>query len=223
MPPGIPRVKAWKNSLVKEFANLDCKGPREYGLRPVKLISQTVYSMGCVGCCHLHEDSSHESVKFRSALDKTVGGLLPSSVKDQLSLIARRFCDTVDEKSIEGAQNMLLDSLNCIVLASGSDDEPNQSDTNSRRNTSNSMASSDKSVLRSHGCNDHSSNINVSPPVQHSPNVTNANVDLHDTAGTHSGSKRKSASPVNVVDSSFVNTRPHKLQRPDKVLVASCK
>lgn len=49
--------------------------------------------------------------------------------------------------------------------------------------TSNSMASSDKSVLRSHGCNDHSSNINVSPPVQHSPNVTNANVDLHDTAG----------------------------------------
>ena len=46
-------------------------------------------------------------------------------VKDQLSLIARRFRDTADEKSIEGAQNMLLDSLNCIVLATGSDDEAN--------------------------------------------------------------------------------------------------
>ena len=145
--------------------------------------------MVCIGCCHLHQDSTPESVKFRSALDKTVGGLLPSSVhifalltnfqyfiiyftflfyasefnvfivfcsfydqvKDQLSLLARRFRQTADEKSIEGAQNMLLDSLNCIVLASASDDEPNQSDMNSRRNISSSMAGSDKSVLRSHG------------------------------------------------------------------------
>ena len=147
--------------------------------------------MGCIGCCHLHQDSTPESVKFRSALDKIVGGLLPSSVhilalltnfqvfyhfffafllfyasefnvfivfcsfyvqvKDQLSLLARRFRQTADEKSIEGAQNMLLDSLNCIVLASDSDDEPNQSYTNSRRNISSSMAGSDKSMLRSHG------------------------------------------------------------------------
>ena len=46
----------------------------------MKNISQIVYSMGCVGCYAVHQDSSHESVKFRSAFDKTVGGLLPSSV-----------------------------------------------------------------------------------------------------------------------------------------------
>ena len=46
---------------------------------------------------------------------------------------------------------MLLDSLNCIVLASGSDDDPNESNTNSRRNTSNTATTSDKSVLKSHG------------------------------------------------------------------------
>ena len=81
-------------------------------------------------------------------------------VKDQLSLLARRFRQTADEKSIEGAQNMLLDSLNCIVLASASDDEPNQSDMNSRRNISSSMAGSDKSVLRSQGNVLHSQFLN---------------------------------------------------------------
>jgi hypothetical protein len=38
VPPGLPRVKARKNSLVKEFANLDCKAPRDYGLRPVSFV-----------------------------------------------------------------------------------------------------------------------------------------------------------------------------------------
>lgn len=61
VPPGLPRVKAWKNTLVKEFANFDYKAPMEYGLRPVKNISETVYSMGCVGCCQARQDSSHES------------------------------------------------------------------------------------------------------------------------------------------------------------------
>ena len=60
VPPGLPRVKAWKNSLVKEFANLDCKAPREYGMCPasfdllLNLFSQTCeheYRFFCMIIC----------------------------------------------------------------------------------------------------------------------------------------------------------------------------
>ena len=46
---------------------------------------------------------------------------------------------------------MLLDSLNCIVLASGTDNEENDSDTNSRHDTSNNMANLDNSTVKTYG------------------------------------------------------------------------
>lgn len=202
MPPGLPRVKAWKNCLVKEFANLDCKGPREYGLHPVKKISETVYSMGCIGCCEEHLDSSHESVKFRSSLDKTVGGLLPSSVKDQISFIARQFRANADEKSVDGAQNMLLDCLNCIVLATTTDPELDDSKTNSTQITRNNLADSESSIPKIDGAGFNQN----SPAIQLSPN----DKDLNDTAGSVSARKRKASSPLNQDEVLHSNSKSNK-------------
>ena len=46
---------------------------------------------------------------------------------------------------------MLLDSLNCIVLASATDHEDNDSDTNSRHDMSNNMANTDNNSAKTYG------------------------------------------------------------------------
>ncbi|TVU27340.1 hypothetical protein EJB05_29943, partial [Eragrostis curvula] len=60
-PPTIPRIKVWKQDMIKVFSDLDCSEGHNYGQRPVKDFSATCYN------------KRPDPDNFKVNLDHTVG------------------------------------------------------------------------------------------------------------------------------------------------------
>ncbi|KAL6885857.1 hypothetical protein ACP4OV_010118 [Aristida adscensionis] len=105
VPPGLPRISVWKQSMITEYSELDMVCPGTYGYRPVMDISRTCYSKAM--CFPVFKSCSmSKNQEFIAALDSNSGCNLP----DRLKLL---ICTLLEEHSMKSALkfNMEITSL----------------------------------------------------------------------------------------------------------------
>ncbi|KAL6661086.1 hypothetical protein ACP70R_000470 [Stipagrostis hirtigluma subsp. patula] len=111
VPSGLPRILYWKNSMIKEYSDLDEISPGLFGFRPVMDISRTCYSKQAV---FLHKHPSYTSLDkdFLDKLDEHSKCVLPNDLKVSI-------CNLLEEHSLRSALNF---NIQITSLSSLSDE-----------------------------------------------------------------------------------------------------
>ncbi|KAL6656605.1 hypothetical protein ACP70R_004385 [Stipagrostis hirtigluma subsp. patula] len=107
--PGLPRILYWKDSMIKDYSDLDEISPGIFGFRPVMNISRTCYSKQAI---FLQKNPSTLALDsdFLEKLDHNSRCILPTDLK-------KAICDLLDEHSIKSALNFNFQITSIATLS----------------------------------------------------------------------------------------------------------
>ncbi|KAL6903437.1 hypothetical protein ACP4OV_004250 [Aristida adscensionis] len=103
VPPGIPRIVFWTDSMIRTYSDLDQVRPGIYGFRPLMDISSTCYSKQSV-FMHKKASSLTRNSDFLQQLDLNSGGILPLSLKTSI-------CKLIEQHNVNCSLSINMDMI----------------------------------------------------------------------------------------------------------------